>query len=84
MHRDIYGARAAGMQTLMFDSDQGTKEYADCVPDYRITEYRDLLTLLGFRPSPATDHADPRRGHCRRGASSGCLFPDLRPSSHSV
>ena len=52
MHRDIYGAREVGMQTVMFDSDQGTKEYADCVPDHRITDYRDLLTLLGM-PAPA-------------------------------
>jgi putative hydrolase of the HAD superfamily len=46
MHRDIYGARQAGMQTLMFDSDQGTKEHEDCLPDHRITDYRDLLNLL--------------------------------------
>ena len=48
MHRDIYGARQAGMQTVMFDSDNGTKEYDDCVPDYRIADYRDLLSLLGI------------------------------------
>lgn len=48
MHRDIYGARQAGMQTLMFDSDQGTKEYDDCMPDHRIADYRDLLSLLGI------------------------------------
>ena len=47
MHRDIYGAREAGMQTMMFDSDQGTKSYKGCVPDHRITDYRDLLALLG-------------------------------------
>jgi putative hydrolase of the HAD superfamily len=46
MYRDIYGAREAGMQTLMFDSDQGTKEHEGCVPDHRITDYRDLLSLL--------------------------------------
>jgi putative hydrolase of the HAD superfamily len=46
MYRDIYGARQAGMQTLMFDSDQGTKEYEGCQPDHRITDYRDLLSLL--------------------------------------
>jgi putative hydrolase of the HAD superfamily len=48
MHRDIYGAREAGMQTVMFDSEQGTKEHGDCVPDHRITDFRDLLTLLGI------------------------------------
>ena len=52
MHRDIYGAREAGMQTLMFDSDQGTKEHEDCVPDHRITDYRDLLSLLGIPAEP--------------------------------
>jgi putative hydrolase of the HAD superfamily len=54
MHRDIYGARQAGMQTLMFDSDQGTKEHQGCLPDHRITDYRDLLSMLGIT-------ADPRR-----------------------
>jgi putative hydrolase of the HAD superfamily len=49
MHRDIYGARQAGMQTMMFESDNGTKEYDDCVPDFRIADYRDLLSLLGIR-----------------------------------
>jgi putative hydrolase of the HAD superfamily len=44
--RDIFGAREAGMQTAMFDSDQGTKEHLDCVPDYRITDFRDLLGIL--------------------------------------
>ena len=52
MHRDIYGARQAGMQTLMFDSDQGTKEYDDCMPDHRIADYRDLLSLLGIPAEP--------------------------------
>lgn len=52
MHRDIYGARQAGMQTLMFDSDQGTKEYDDCMPDHRIADYRDLLSLLGIPADP--------------------------------
>jgi putative hydrolase of the HAD superfamily len=55
MHRDIFGAQAAGMQTVLFDSDQGTKHYRDCVPDHRITDYRDLLVLLGARPAaPST------------------------------
>ncbi len=46
MHRDIFGAREAGMATVMFDSDQGTKVYLDCVPDYTITDFRDLLKIL--------------------------------------
>jgi putative hydrolase of the HAD superfamily len=48
MHRDIFGAREAGMTTVMFDSDQGTKTYLDCVPDHTITDLRDLLTILGL------------------------------------
>ena len=46
MHRDIFGARAAGMKTVMVDSDQGTKSYLDCVPDHTIADLRDLLTIL--------------------------------------
>src|SRR5207342_219346 len=47
MHRDIFGAREAGLTTVMFDSDQGKKAYRDCVPDYTITDLRDLLAILG-------------------------------------
>jgi putative hydrolase of the HAD superfamily len=47
MHRDIFGAREAGLKTVMFDSDQGTKVYQDCVPDYTITDFGDLLNILG-------------------------------------
>ena len=47
MHRDIFGAREAGMTTVMFDSDQGADVHLDCVPDYTITDLRDLLTILG-------------------------------------
>jgi putative hydrolase of the HAD superfamily len=50
MHRDIFGAREAGMPTVMFDSAQGTKEYLGCVPDHTITDYRELLTVLGLPP----------------------------------
>jgi putative hydrolase of the HAD superfamily len=46
MHRDIFGAREAGMITVMFDSDQGTKQHEDCVPDFRITDHRELLRIL--------------------------------------
>ena len=48
MHRDIFGAREAGMTTVMFDTDQGTKVHLDCVPDYTITDFRDLLKILGL------------------------------------
>lgn len=46
MYRDIYGAREAGMATVMFDSDQGTKAHPGCVPDHTITDFRDLLPIL--------------------------------------
>ena len=46
MHRDIYGAREAGMTTVMFDSNQGVKEYDGCVPDYTITDHRQLLKIV--------------------------------------
>ncbi len=48
MHRDIFGAREAGMKTVMFDSDQGTKDFQGCQPDFRITDYRSLLEILGL------------------------------------
>jgi putative hydrolase of the HAD superfamily len=50
MHRDIYGAREAGMRTVMFDSDQGSKEFEGCQPDHRITDYRQLLDILQLPP----------------------------------
>ena len=60
MYRDVYGAQQAGMTTVMFDSDQGTKEYPGCVPDHTLTDHRQLLTLLGLDPPPRPHH-DPRR-----------------------
>jgi putative hydrolase of the HAD superfamily len=53
MHRDIFGAREAGLTTVMFDSDQGKKAYRDCVPDYTITDLRDLLAILGVQQGQA-------------------------------
>jgi putative hydrolase of the HAD superfamily len=46
MYRDIFGAGEAGMWTVMFDSDQGTKVHLDCIPDYTITDIRQLLDIL--------------------------------------
>jgi putative hydrolase of the HAD superfamily len=48
MYRDIYGAKQAGMQTLLFNSPQGDKTYPDTSPDFTITDYRELLPLLGL------------------------------------
>ena len=38
----------AGLTTVMFDSDQGRRNTRGCVPDYTITDLRDLLTILGL------------------------------------
>ena len=46
MYRDIFGAQESGMKTVMFDSDQGTKVHQDCAPDFTITDFRDLLTIV--------------------------------------
>jgi putative hydrolase of the HAD superfamily len=48
MYRDIHGAQHAGLATVMFGSDQGQKIYQDCTPDYTITDFRDLLQILGL------------------------------------
>jgi putative hydrolase of the HAD superfamily len=56
MQRDIYGAREAGMQTVMFNSEQGKKEYLDCLPDHTITDHRELLEIVGMdRLNPGSD-----------------------------
>jgi putative hydrolase of the HAD superfamily len=48
MHRDIYGAREAGMRTVMFASGQGEKSYRDTVPDHIIGDHRELLAIVGL------------------------------------
>src|SRR5262249_30661810 len=48
MYRDIFGAREAGLTTVMFNSDQGATPYRDCAPDYTITASRALLRILGL------------------------------------
>jgi putative hydrolase of the HAD superfamily len=58
MYRDIHGARAAGMATVMFDSNQGTKEHPGCVPDRTITDHRELLSILGLDVPHATATRD--------------------------
>ncbi len=74
MFRDIYGARQVGMRTVMFDSDQGTKEYEDCAPDYRITDHRELLEILGISTSAPRRRLihrnDPRFSLCGNTAVS--------------
>jgi putative hydrolase of the HAD superfamily len=46
MHRDIHGARRVGMKTVMFNSDQGKKEYKGVKADYVINDYRELARIL--------------------------------------
>ena len=52
MYRDIYGAREAGMTTVMFDSDQGTKAHPAVCPTTRSRDFRDLLQILGLPARP--------------------------------
>ena len=49
--RAHHGVVTLSWQGSLFDSDQGTKTYRDCVPDHRITDYRDLLRLIGAQPA---------------------------------
>jgi len=91
MYRDVYGAREAGMATVMFDSDQGTKDYPGCVPGHTLTDHRQLLTLLGLNLPPATSPrpsalppdtpivADAVAGQGGRAAGTGvCGVPERR------
>ena len=55
LYRDIYGARQAGMKTvLMVNSPQGDRSYSGVAPDFTISDYHELLTLLGI-----TDDSTP-------------------------
>jgi putative hydrolase of the HAD superfamily len=47
MHRDVYGARAAGMRTVLFASGHGTQTYRDTRPDHVVHDHRALLPLFG-------------------------------------
>jgi len=49
MHRDIHGARAAGMRTVLFASGHGTQSYRDTRPDHVVHDHRALLPLLAER-----------------------------------
>ncbi|BEP12177.1 hypothetical protein acdb102_04880 [Acidothermaceae bacterium B102] len=50
MHRDVYGAHEAGMTTVLFDSDHGSREYEGLSPDHVIADWRELLDLLDRTP----------------------------------
>jgi putative hydrolase of the HAD superfamily len=49
MHRDVYGAHAAGLRTVLFASGQGTQSYPGTRPDHVVDDHRALLPLLGVR-----------------------------------
>lgn len=51
MYRDVFGAREAGMRTVLYDSTHGSKHHRDTTPDFTITDYHDLLAILGV-PAP--------------------------------
>ena len=46
MYRDVFGAREAGMRTVLVTSDQGADAHLDCEPDFRIADFRELLAIL--------------------------------------
>lgn len=48
MYRDVFGAREVGMRTVIYNSDQGTKDHPDCVPDHTIGDFRELLNIVGL------------------------------------
>lgn len=43
MYRDIHGAKLLGIRNIFIDSNQGTKTFKDVAPDYRITQFDDVL-----------------------------------------
>lgn len=48
MYRDISGAKAAGMKTVFFQSNQGTHEKEGVEPDYIIYQFPELLNAVRF------------------------------------
>jgi putative hydrolase of the HAD superfamily len=46
MYRDIYCARQLGIKTVFFASTSGAQSYEEVVPDYRITQFKDLLPAV--------------------------------------
>lgn len=43
MFRDIHGARILGIKSIFFDSNQGTKTFQGVSPDYRVSQFDDVL-----------------------------------------
>ena len=48
MYRDIYGARQIGMKTVLYMSEFGDKTYDGTAADYTISDYRELLKIVGI------------------------------------
>jgi putative hydrolase of the HAD superfamily len=48
MYRDVFGAGRVGMRTVMYHSDQGSKHHPGCTPDHEITDFRQLLGIVGL------------------------------------
>ena len=46
--RPMIPEQTGGSTKPMFDSGQRTNVHPDCVPDHTITDFRDLLKLLGL------------------------------------
>jgi putative hydrolase of the HAD superfamily len=43
MFRDVHGARVLGIKSIFFDSNQGTKTFENVSPDYRVSQFDDVL-----------------------------------------
>lgn len=48
IYRDIYGARRAGMKTVLFKSNQGRQEMEGVEPDYIIYQFKELPQAIAF------------------------------------
>lgn len=43
MFRDVHGAGILGIKSIFFDSNQGTKTFENVSPDYRVSQFDDVL-----------------------------------------
>ena len=48
MFRDIYGAQQAGLIAVYKESLHGKRFYADCIPDYTITDLRQVIDIVNM------------------------------------
>ena len=62
MHRDVYGAREAGMTTIMFASGQGTQTYATPVPTTWCTTTARCSRSSACPPSADAERVRPLAG----------------------